>query len=193
MIGRQRDPSGPPGSRIPAHERLVANVGIRVYASLATPASVLRLFRAEAGRVLLLSRRLSEEEGARPVLVPRFPGLESGSRHWSVYMTLDHLVMVNTAITALLHAICVDANHGVEIQVEDAMPHADAGPDRVQALVAVVDRYSRLIERLGPLNARTSYPHPWFGAMTARQWHAMAAIHNRTHRLQVERILRRLG
>ncbi|AFL74371.1 DinB family protein [Thiocystis violascens] len=178
---------------IPVHERWVADLGIRGYASFASPASILRLFRAEAGRAIVLSRRLPREQASRIVTIRRFPGIEDSSRHWSVYMTLDHLAMVNTAITALLHAMCSGCDHEIEIQNEDVWPHADVGSDRIQALGATVERYSRLIERLGPLNARARHPHPWFGPLTARQWHALAAIHNRTHRIQIEKIVRRLN
>ncbi|EXJ14340.1 DinB family protein [Imhoffiella purpurea] len=192
MIGRARDESHPPETRIPAHERLVADLGIRVYASFASPANILRRFSSEAERIIALSGRLTPEQGASPVRIRRFPGIESGSRHWSVYMTLDHLVMVNTAITALIHAICSDRHHDIEIRVEDVRPHADAGPDRVEALSNLVERYAHQIERFGPLTSRSRYPHPWFGPLTARQWHALAAVHNRMHRVQVEKILRRL-
>lgn len=190
----QNDADRRPGAnaKLPAHERRIADLGVRAYASVASPASILRLFRAEAGRAIALSRRLSPAQGFRRVTISRFPGLEDASRDWSVYMTLDHLVMVNTAITALIHAVCVNREHGVEIQLEDVCPHVAAGPDRIQALGAVVDRYSRLIARLGPLRSRERYPHPWFGPLTAQHWHALAAIHNRTHRIQIEKIVRRL-
>lgn len=177
---------------IPPHERLAANLGVRLYASLASPASVLRLFRSEAERLLVLTREVPDELGARPVLIPRLPGIERDSRHWSLYMTLDHLVMVNTAITALIHGICSDRHHQIEIRLEDVRPHADAGPDRIEALANLVERYSGVIDRLGHLSSRTRHPHPWFGPLTARQWHALAAIHNRTHRVQIEQIRRRL-
>ena len=193
MIERQPEERRQPVAQLPIHERRIADLGVRAYASLASPASILRLFRAEAGRAIALSRRLPQEQASRIVTIRRFPGIEDSSRHWSVYMTLDHLVMVNTAITALIHAICADGEYGVEIELEDVWPHADAGPDRVQALGAAVDRYSRLIARLGFLRSRECYPHPWFGPLTARQWHALAAIHNRTHRIQIEKIVRRLN
>ncbi|PQJ96264.1 DinB family protein [Chromatium okenii] len=183
----------PPIALLPAHERQIADFGVRAYASVASPAAILRLFRTEAAHTLAMSRRLTRAQGLERVSIPRFPGIENESCHWSVYMTLDHLVMVNTAITALIHAICVDSDHDVEIELADVWPHEDAGADRIHALSAVVERYSRLIERLGPLRSRTRYPHPWFGALTARHWHALAAIHNRTHRIQIEKIVRRLN
>ncbi|MBK1719433.1 DinB family protein [Thiocystis violacea] len=177
---------------IPAHERLVADLGVRLYASLVSPARILDRFRDEAQRAIDLTRRISEEQGRRRVSIRRFAGIESSSRDWSVYMTLDHLVRVNTAITALIHAICSDRHHGVEILFEDVEPRAEAGADRIQALEILVDRYDHQIQCLGHLLSRSRYPHPWFGPLNARQWHALATLHNRTHRLQIEKIIRRL-
>jgi hypothetical protein len=165
---------------------------MRAYSAFATPAAILSAFRRDALAARTLALGLSEQQGRIRVPIRRFPGIEDTSRDWSVYMTLDHLVMVNTAITALIHAICSDRNHGAEIHLEDVMPHDDAGPDRVQALEATVERYTDLVERLGTLRSRERHPHPWFGPLTARQWHALAAIHNRTHRAQIEKIVRRL-
>lgn len=189
LRGRQR---GSSGAGIPVHERLAADLWVRLYASLASPARILDDFRAEAERALTLTRPLSEEAAARPVRIRRFPGIEAESRNWSVYMTLDHLVMVNTAITTLIHAICSGHTQGVEIRLEDVRPHADAGADRIMALEALVDRYGHQIDCLGVLQSRARHPHPWFGPLTARQWHALAALHNRLHRLQIEKIVRRL-
>ena len=189
----QRAPLGPAAGRIPAHERLVADLGVRLYASLVPPARILEHFRPEAEQALALTRRLPEDVCARPVRIRRFPGIEADSREWSVYMTLDHLVMVNTAITALIHAICSGRGHGVEIRLEDVRPHVSAGPDRVPALETLVERYAHQIECLGVLHSRTRHPHPWFGPLTARQWHALATLHNRTHRVQIEKIAHRLG
>ncbi len=187
MKAPQRD-----GAGIPLHERLVANAGVRLYASLTPPTVILRHFRAEADRALALTRQIPEDVGARAVRIRRFPGIENDSRDWSVYMTLDHLVMMNTAIIALIHALCSGHTHGVEIQIEDVKPHADAGADRVTALETLIERYSHQIERLGALHARAPHPHPWFGPLTARQWHALAALHNRMHRIQIEKIIRQL-
>lgn len=192
MTGRAPDARDLRSLGIPVHERLTADLGVRLYASLASPGRILGHFQTDAARVLDLTRPLPEDACARPVRIRRFPGLEGASRHWSVYMTLDHLVMVNTAITALIHAICSEHNPGVEIRIEDVKPRVSAGRDRIEALEVLVDRYSHQIQCLGVLRSRSRHPHPWFGPLTARQWHALAALHNRMHRVQIEKIIRRL-
>jgi hypothetical protein len=51
---------------------------------------------------------------------------------------------------------------------------------------------SRPITCLGILDRRVRHPHPWFGPMTAHDWHCLAAIHHRVHRRQLERIVGKL-
>ena len=194
MKGGRAGALQPPGSGIlPWHERRAAALYLRGQAALTTPAATLRRFRREAGMALAVADGLSEARGRQPVSIRRFPGLEPGFRDWSVYMVLDHLIVVNTGITAIVHALCTDHAYGIELLDEDVRPRADAGPDRIGALDAAVERYGDLIERLGRLDARERHPHPWFGPLTARQWHVLAMLHNRVHRIQIERIARRLG
>ena len=83
MIERQPEERRQPVAQLPIHERRIADLGVRAYASLASPASILRLFRAEAGRAIALSRRLPQEQASRIVTIRRFPGIEDSSRHWS--------------------------------------------------------------------------------------------------------------
>lgn len=192
MSGQAHDELDALRSGLPWHERRVADVMLRLYAATVSPDAILQSFRRDALAARDLAQEISEVQGRMRVRIPRFPGIEQGSCAWSVYMTLDHLVMVNTAITALIHAICSGHNHGAEIVMEDVKPHEDAGPDRIPALEAAVERYAEVVERMGTLRSREHHPHPWFGPLTARQWHAVAAIHNRTHRAQIEKILRRL-
>jgi hypothetical protein len=52
-----------------------------------------------------------------------------------------------------------------------------------------VAHYGHCVAELDDLRTRTRHVHPWFGALSARQWHALAALHNRIHRTQIERIL----
>jgi hypothetical protein len=192
MRGVTPDDLDPLRAAIPWHERRAADLGLRLYASVSSPAAILRAFRRDALQARTLASGISEAQGRARIAIARFPGIEESSRDWSVFMTLDHLVMVNTAIMVLIHAICTDHNHGAEIGIEDVRPHEDAGPDRIPALEAAVERYTDMVQRLGSLRSRERHPHPWFGLLTARQWHAVAAIHNRTHRAQIERILERV-
>jgi hypothetical protein len=54
---------------------------------------------------------------------------------------------------------------------------------------SVIAELPRMIERLGPLNARARHPHPWFGPLDAATWHFMTGFHMQLHFKQMELIL----
>lgn len=189
-MSKQDDWLAPPGAGIPPLERQVLGVGIRLAAQLVSKDRLTGLFRDEALRAVAVARQLSEEAGRRRVLIPRFLGIEDSSRNWSVYMTLEHLVIVNSAIAAALPRLYAGNEVSTEVRVEDVKPIAEAGPEQIEDLVGLVDRYTDMVEKLGNLRAGISHPHPWFGSLSGAQWHALAAVHNGVHRRQIERIVK---
>lgn len=177
-----------PGAGVPPMERLLLGAGIRVVARFLSKARLTGAFRDEAERAIAIARGLSEEQGRQRVLVERFIGIEDSSRDWSIYMTLEHLVIVNTAIAALLPQLYSGRVVGTQVRVEEVKPVPEAGPEQLDDLQGLVDRYTEIVEKLGNLRAGTTLRHPWFGELSAAQWHALAAVHNSTHRRQIERI-----
>jgi hypothetical protein len=183
----------PPGAGIPLAERLLIGSGIRSAARFLSKDRLTRMFRSEAEKAIAIARALREEDGRKRVLVDRFIGIEDSSRDWSIYMTLEHLVILNTAIAALLPQLYSSSLIGSEVRVEEVKPVPDAGPEQIDDLTALVERYTEIVDKLGNLRAGTTLPHPWFGALSAAQWHALATIHNSTHRRQIERIKQALS
>ncbi len=57
---------------------------------------------SERASLLGIARSLTSGECARRVLIPRLRGLEDSSRYWSVYMTLEHLRIVNEAVSHVI-------------------------------------------------------------------------------------------
>jgi len=182
----------PPGAGIPGHERRLIAVGLRAAANLLSKDRITELFRREAEQAMALARDVDEARGRRPVLVGRIFGIEDSSRNWSVYMTLEHLVIVYSAIAATLPRLFSGLEVGDTVGVADFKPVLEAGPEQLDDLAHVVERYTDMVDKLGNLRAGSSHPHPWFGALSAAQWHALAAVHNSVHRRQVQRILRAL-
>ena len=182
----------PPGSGIPRYERRLIGAGIRTAANFLSKDRLTELFRREAERAIELARGVDEDQGRRRVLVGRFFGIEDSSRHWSVYMTLEHLVIVNSAIAATLPRLFSGLDVTDAVLVEEFKPVPEAGPEQIDDLTNVVERYTDMVDKLGNLRAGIRYPHPWFGDLSAAQWHALAAVHNGVHRRHVQRILRAL-
>ncbi|MBK1706128.1 DUF1569 domain-containing protein [Halochromatium glycolicum] len=179
---------GPAGAGIPWPERMLIGSGIRSAARFLPKDRLTRMFRSEAEQAIEVARGLSVDEGRQRVLVERFIGIEESSRHWSVYMALEHLVIVNSAIAAILPQLYSGRVITGEVGIEDAEPVPEAGPEQIDDLENLVERYTDLVDKLGNLRAGTTLEHPWFGTLSAAHWHALATIHNSTHRRQVERI-----
>jgi len=192
MSDTDRPQLDPPGAGIPWYERQLIGAGIRTAANLLSKDRLTELFRQEGERAIALGRSADEASGRRRVLVGRCFGIEDSSRHWSVYMTLEHLVIVNSAIAAILPRLYSGLDVPDDVRVEDFKPVPEAGPEQLTDLANVVERYTDMVDKLGNLRAGIRYPHPWFGEFSAAQWHALAAVHNSLHRRHVQRILRAL-
>lgn len=182
-----------PGAGVGWLERNLLGAGIRAAARFYGKDRLTQMFRDEAERAIAIARSLSEAQGRERVRIDRFIGIEDSSREWSVYMTLEHLVIVNTAIAAILPQLYSGRVVGTEVKIEEVKPVPEAGPEQLDDLAALVERYTDIVDKLGNLRAGAKLQHPWFGALSAAQWHALATIHNSTHRRQVERIKQALG
>ncbi len=181
-------PLGQPGAGIGWAERQLLGAGIRAAARFYGKDRLTQLFRDEAEHAMAVARSLSEAQGRQRVRIERFIGIEDSSRAWSVYMTLEHLVIVNTAIAAILPQLYSGRVVGTQVKIEEVKPVPEAGPEQIDDLTALLERYTDIVDKLGNLHTGTKLTHPWFGALSAAQWHALATIHNSTHRRQIERI-----
>ena len=181
-----------PGAGIPALERWVAGAGIRALARFASRDAITRRFAQDAQRAIELARGVPEELGRRRVLIPRIAGMEDSSRDWSVYMTLEHLVIVSAGVSGLIRRLCAGREIPGSVRIQDVKLDEGAGPEQADALEDTVLRYGEEVAAHPDLRSAKRHPHPWFGPLNALQWHALAAVHNRIHRAQIEQILRRL-
>jgi hypothetical protein len=67
-------------------------------------------------------------------------------------------------------------------------PSFEAGPETLGRFAEAVENYEGTVQRLGKLGRSARHAHPWFGPMTAHEWHCLAGIHRGAHRQQIERI-----
>lgn len=173
-------------------ERSVLAAAIRLSARVYSKDRITALFRQEVNRALALASSVTPEQGQRRVRIRRFFGVEADSCRWSVFMTLEHLVIANAAIIALLPRLYSGHDAALGLPTDDLQPIADAGPEQIGSLATLAERYAEVVGKLGNLHAGRRCHHPWFGTLSAAQWHALAAFHASTHRRQIERILRLL-
>jgi hypothetical protein len=182
----------PPGAGLPALELFLVRAWFRLRSLFLSRAGASRLFRTEGERILTLARSLSAVDGARRVLIPRLRALEDSSRYWSVFMTLEHLVIVNTAVRRGVEALSAGIVPPGTASTAAVKPSPTVGPELIERFEGVVSEYLARTDALPDLRSRVTFRHPWFGALNALGWHRMAALHQRLHRKQIECIIRGL-
>lgn len=183
-----------PGAGLPPLERLLAGAGLAGYAAVASSEQILGRFRTEAEKAVFLVAALGEEAAKTRVLIRRTFGIEDSSRNWSAAMTLEHLSIVTLAIAHGIEVLCSpNADQALaEVRIEDVKPLEDAGLEQIERLETAVEKYAQTIRGIESLRSEARHPHPWFGPLDARGWHALAAIHNTIHRRQIQAIVRKL-
>ncbi|MGJ8695451.1 MAG: DinB family protein [Verrucomicrobiaceae bacterium] len=148
-----------------------------------------RLFLAEEEKIMTLVASLTEEQAATPVLIKRIRGIEDSSRHWSTYMTLSHLAIVNLGIAGVIRSIARGKSPDLEVRTQDVKPEPGTGPDILPTFQKASTVLQKTIAGIDDLHTPLTHNHPWFGPLDAHGWHALTAIHMRIHRRQIELII----
>ncbi len=103
-------------------------------------------------------------------------------------MVLDHLRIVDTGIARLVESLMKGVACSQVMRIQDVKPSPDSGPETIGRFTDAVEIYEATIKRLGKLGHSARHAHPWFGPLTAHEWHCLAGIHHQAHRQQIERI-----
>ena len=181
-----------PGTGLPAFELVWLRILFRCVCRVISMNAGLKWFKLEAERIVALAGRVSSTQAAVPVLINRVVGIEDSSRYWSVFMVLDHLRIIDEGISQIIKTLTEDRPFGQEVRIQDVKPSPWSDPDTINRFLKAVAGYESTVTRLGVLGRRVRHPHPWFGPMTAHEWHCLAAVHHRVHRRQLERIVGKL-
>jgi hypothetical protein len=179
----------PPGAGLPAIEFLIARMLFALTRCRGNRETYVTKFVQERAAIFALLDTCPEEQRGERVLIKRLRGLEDSSRNWSVWMTLDHLRITNTALTRVITAL----THG-------RVPQGKASTAAVKPSATVTAAVEADFERScdGVLAAITEatdlktpqrFAHPWFGPLDAFGWAAMAGTHMSVHRAQIQSIL----
>ena len=130
---------------------------------------------------------------ATRVLIPRPLGLEDSSRYWSVYMTLDHLRIVNGGTGELIRLLGVGKTPDRVTGTADVKPSPDADESVLGTFEAACAHFERCVSGVENLRTALRWPHPWFGPLDAADWHFFTAFHLTLHRQQIAAIRRGLA
>ena len=183
----------PPGNGLPKHELFFARilVGIKLRTTSYERAS--KIFADEAGRILDLVERLTPTDGERQILIKRLPGLEDSSRYWSIYMTLEHLRIVNSHSIAVITSLINGVKPAITPSTAAVKPQEGIAQSVVQEFRQVCEEFQNSFPESTPVNSQVTLAHPWFGELNARQWHFFAGFHMGLHRKQIEKIIEGLN
>lgn len=179
----------PPGAGLPKIELFIARLLFAFRLRNGTRESFTAAFEEERLGILELAGSCDAESAARRVLIARVRGIEDSSRNWSVWMTLDHLRIVNGGITRTIDALAKGVVPPGKASTAAVKPSPDANATSVAAFEESCDAYLAKIAATPDLRTKARFPHPWFGPLDALGWHALAAGHMAIHRVQIERII----
>ncbi len=178
-----------PGAGLPAIELFIGRILFGVRRRIGNRETFNAKFTAEREAIRALTDSCDPARRGERVLIPRRRGMEDSSRHWSVWMTLDHLRITNEAFARII----TDLSQG-------RVPQGSASTATVKpsefATASVVAEYERSCDAVlaAVANARemktaVRFSHPWFGPLDASGWHALAGGHMAIHRGQIESIV----
>ena len=136
-----------------------------------------------------LARNLTPQAANMPVLIPRVIGIEDSSRNWSVLMTLDHLVIVNSAIIDIVEHLSSERMYIRRVSTAAVKPRPDQTLETIERFAKTTQSYVDRVSRIKNLVSAARHPHPWFGSMDALGWHWLAAMHQTIHRRQILKII----
>lgn len=151
----------------------------------------INLFAHEGDRVLSLVADKSVLQLTTQGLVPRQLFLEDSSRYWSAAMVARHLISVGEKIARIILCLGKGEICTEPVNIAEVKPDSTTSATAFDEYREFLQRFLRLM-REEVVNSRSllTHPHPWSGQMNIHQWLYLAAIHQRIHRVQLQRILR---
>ena len=183
----------PPGAGLPAPELFVARLLFTMRYRITSRAGAEARIVAERVRIMALVHGCSPRQAAQRVLIPRPRGLEDSSRHWSVFMTLEHLRIVNTGVAATIHQLLAGRVPPGVVSTAAVKPSAGVDERVVPAFLDSCDDLLQAGKDAPTLVTKARHPHPWFGPLDAAQWQFLGGFHLGLHRGQIELIRKALA
>lgn len=180
----------PPGAGLPYPENHIARMLLRIRRWTGNPQSFTAKFVAERQLIRSLIAEKSDTVLSKRVLIARPRGLEDSSRHWSVWMTLDHLRIVHHSMIGVLVSLANEQVPWGEASIAAVKPDEAVTASVIAEYEASCDALLASVAKITNFKTSAAFPHPWFGPMDAHGWLALSGVHMEIHRTQMERILK---
>lgn len=181
-----------PGMGLPKSELFVARILVGFKMRLTSQQRAAEIFADEAKKIEALVGGFKPEHAAQRVLIDRLRGLEDSSRNWSLYMTVEHLRIVNQATLGVINKLRRGERPQVVVSTAAVKPRDGVGPEVMAQFKALCTEFSDTFKPDTDLDSKVTLPHPWFGELNARQWHFFAGFHMALHRKQILKIAEQL-
>jgi len=179
----------PPGAGLPKIELFIARVLFRLQHWTENREASNARFTREREAIRRLVNSCASASAATPVLIKRVPGMEDSSRNWSLWMTLDHLRIVNNGIVRTIGMLAKEITPPGQASTAAVKPSPTASAPVVAEYEKSCDAVLAAVAAAPNLKTRARFTHPWFGPLDAGGWQAMAGSHMGIHRKQIELIL----
>jgi hypothetical protein len=182
-----------PGKGLPKIELLMARLIVGWKAKRTSRNQVATIFELEKAEILKLANNIDPVIGRKQVLIKRLRGLEDSSRFWSIYMTIDHLNIVNKRTNSLILALATGKkpNH-VPTGTAAVKPTSAADFNVIKEFQNISNNFQETIQVINNLDTKLTWPHPWFGELNAERWHFFTAFHMSLHKKQILNISKQL-
>ena len=179
----------PPGAGLPGMELFIGRMIFAWRRWTGSRQTFNARFEFERAAIRKLVDSCDAESAGRRVLIERQRGMEDSSRYWSVWMTLDHLRIVNLQIGQIISALARDVVPPGRSSTANVKPSPNASESVRAEYEASCDQLVVTVGAVQNLRTAVRYAHPWFGPLDASGWHALAGGHMGIHRGQIEQIL----
>ena len=150
------------------------------------------MIRSNADAYLRLADRFGAGEGMEQVTVHPMIGVDPEMRGWSFFQILEHNVIVNRSIAAMVEALTLGKEPAGAALINpktDVLPIGVSGSEQIGYFRQSVDDYLSMLSSLPSLRGTAQRPHPIFGPFDAHKWHCMFGFHLSLHLKQAERVL----
>ena len=178
-----------PGAGLPAIEHFIARVLFRLRRMTGNRETFTAKFQQERAAIRALVDSCDVARRGQRVLIDRQRGMEDSSRHWSVWMTLDHLRITNEAFARIITDLTQGRIPAGRASTADVKPSATVTAVVEAAYEQSCDAVLAALAGTGNLKTALRFSHPWFGPLDAFGWHALAGAHMGIHRGQIASII----
>lgn len=190
LMSTNPDPQlAPPGAGLPTLELWAARLLFALERMRGNREAFVAKFKQERAAIRALVDSCPEAQRGERVLITRLRGLEDSSRNWSVWMTLDHLRITNSALMRVVTELTQGRVPQRKASTAAVKPSATVTADVEAAYENSCDGVLAVLAEKQDLKTEQRFAHPWFGPLDALGWAAIAGTHMGIHRTQIQSIL----